>query len=108
MPDPESPVNDDWKCRGYAPLPAVIQHQHAHLADEVARLTAENKRLQAHLEMFNRGQGFTLSKLCEALGWQGGTIHQVLAEVRRLIEENRQLRARLPVVQRVPDESREI
>jgi len=26
----------------------------------------------------------TLESLCEALGWQGGTIHEALAEVRRL------------------------
>jgi hypothetical protein len=25
-----------------------------------------------------------LQQLCEALGWQGGTIHQVIAEIKRL------------------------
>lgn len=30
-----------------------------------------------------------LRELCEALGWQGGTIHQVVAEVKRLIEKAR-------------------
>ena len=54
--------------------------------------------------MFNRGGGFTLAKLCEALGWQNATIHQVVAEVRRLValqsamsmleQENAQLRQR--------------
>lgn len=30
----------------------------------------------------------TLAQLLDALGWQGGTIHQALAEVRRLVGAN--------------------
>lgn len=33
-----------------------------------------------------------LKELCEALGWQGGTIWQVLEEVKRLKAENERLR----------------
>ena len=63
---------------------SVIQHQHEHLAEEVRRLKEENKRLESRQHLIQSSRKSMLDKLCEALGWQGGTIHQVLAEVRRL------------------------
>ena len=63
---------------------SVIQHQHEHLAEEVRRLKEENKRLESRQYLIQSSRKSMLDKLCESLGWQGGTIHQVLAEVRRL------------------------
>lgn len=40
--------------------------------------------------------GWVLAELCQALGWQGGTSHQVLTEVKRLKALDTKLTATAP------------
>jgi len=41
-----------------------------------------------------------LAELCAALGWKGGTYHQVLAEVKALWRQNETLRSTMTVIVR--------
>lgn len=52
------------------------------VAGNLEGLALDNIALREQVErMADRG---TLAEVCRALGWQGGTIHQVLDEVRKL------------------------
>ena len=42
----------------------------------------------------------TLDRLCDAFGWQGGTIWQVIDGIKELRDQNRRLRA---VIDELPD-----
>jgi len=46
----------------------------------------ENRRGDGSVAGANPASPCLLDELCELLGWQGGTIHQARAEVKRLIE----------------------
>lgn len=70
------------------PMPACIQSQHEHLAEQVRCLKEEVLRLERRQFLIQSSRKSMLDKLCESLGWQGGTIHQVLAEVKRLRDAN--------------------
>lgn len=59
--------------------------------DVVLELCATVRELQANLET-------PLGRLCKSLGWQGGTIHQVVVEVeklRRLADEVSRIKSRV-------------
>ena len=52
---------------------------------ELLKLQSENATLKAEVERLKEYP--YLKELCEALGWQGGTIHEVLKEVKWLKRE---------------------
>ena len=69
---------------------AVLEHKQIlpSMGETQQRLAEEcRKTLEAP-----HGDAQFLQELCEALGWQGGTIWQVMDEVRRLKAEERRLK----------------